>query len=451
VRVASRLANGLELFGYNLGLALRNIRRNPVLSGLMVAAIGIGIGACMSMVTVNYRFAADPIPHKSDVLHYIRLDSWSPDQSWQGGDRPPPQLTYVDATALLEEKRAFRQAAMSGASLAVEPDRRDEKPFFVDVRATTADFFALFDVPFRYGGGWSDEADVAAEQVVVLAAEINDRIFGGRDSVGETLTLSGRVYRVVGVLDEWQPAIRFYDMAAGGGPGSGIEDMFVPWSLIVAAEVPRRGNTNCWKPLEGDGLRALLASECIWIQFWAEFRDTAEREDYVSFLDAYVNGQKDLGRFPRPLNNHATPLMDLQREIGNVPTEAQVLLGLSVIFLAVCLLNTLGLLLAKFLGKANEIGIRRALGASRRTLFQQYLVEAGVIGAAGGVLGLGLTWLGLKGIDGQFEDDLGALLQMDGKMALAAVVLAVITSLITSIYPTWRACNVQPAAHLKAN
>jgi putative ABC transport system permease protein len=451
VTADSRLASGLDLFGYNLRLALRNIRRNPVLSGLMVAAIGIGIAACMSMVTVNYRFSADPIPHKSDVLHYIRLDSWSPDESWQGGESPPPQLTYLDATALLEERRAFRQAAMSGAALAVEPDARDEKPFFVDVRATTVDFFALFDVPFRYGGGWSADADAGAEQVVVLSAEINDRIFGGRDSVGETLTLSGRLYRVVGVLDEWQPSIRFYDMASGGGPGSEIEDMFVPWSLIVAAELPRRGNTNCWKPLEGDGLKALLASECIWIQYWAEFRDAAERDAYVGFLDAYVSGQKDLGRFPRPLDNRATTLMDLQREIGSVPTEARVLLGLSVIFLAVCLLNTLGLLLAKFLGKANEIGIRRALGASRQTLFQQYLVEAGVIGAVGGVLGLGLTWLALKGIDGQFEDDLAAFLQMDWKMALAAVALAVVASLITSIYPTWRACNVQPAVHLKAN
>lgn len=451
MKVFNWLARSADLFRYNLALAIRNIRRNPVLSALMVAAIGIGIGACMSMVTVNYRFSADPIPQKSDVLHYIRLDSWGADQSWQGNDIPPPQLTYLDATALISADRAFRQAAMSGSSLAVEPEGQDETPFFIDVRATMADFFTLFDVPFVYGSGWSAEADDTSEQVVVLSAGTNDRIFGGQDSVGETLTLSGRVYRVVGVLDEWQPSIRFYDMASGGGPASEVEDAFVPWSLIVANDLPRRGNTNCWKPIEGDGLKALLASECIWIQFWTEFRNEAEREDYVSFLDAYVADQKELGRFPRPLDNRATPLMELQQEIGNVPTEAQVLLGLSVIFLAVCLLNTLGLLLAKFLGKANEIGIRRALGASRRTLFQQYLVEAGVIGAIGGLLGLGLTWLGLKGIAAQFNDDLSAFLAMDWNMAIAALVLAIAATLITSIYPTWRACNVQPAAHLSAN
>jgi putative ABC transport system permease protein len=161
--------------------------------------------------------------------------------------------------------------------------------------------------------------------------------------------------------------------------------------------------------------------------------------------------QKELGRFQRPLDNRATPLMEWLDEVDNVPTEAVVLLGLSVIFLAVCLLNTLGLLLAKFLGKASEIGIRRALGASRRTLFQQYLVEAGVIGIVGGLLGLGMTALGLKGIDAQFEQDLGSLLSIDWTMALTAMALAVVATLITSIYPTWRACNVQPAMHLSAN
>lgn len=439
------------LFAYNLRLAARNIRRNPVLSALMVAAIGIGIAASMSMVTVNYRFRADPIPEKSDVLYYIRLDSWSPDQSFQNRDVPPNQLTYIDATALLREKRAFRQAAMSGARLAVVPPDREQRPFFVNARATTADFFPMFDVPFRYGNGWDAGIDAASEQVVVLSAATNDRLFGGQDSVGRTLTLGNDDYRIVGVLDEWKPSVRFYDIGVGSGVGSDIEDVFIPWSLVVTRELQRQGNTQCWKPLQGTGISAFINSECIWIQFWAELRNPGEVSDYVAFLDNYVRGQKELGRFQRPLDNRATPLMDWLEDQANVPTEAVVLLGLSVIFLAVCLLNTLGLLLAKFLGKAGEIGVRRALGASRRTLMQQYLVEAGVIGIAGGLLGLFLTWLALKGIDGQFEEDLSAFLSIDWTMALSAVALAIVATLITSIYPTWRACNVQPAAHLKAN
>jgi putative ABC transport system permease protein len=109
-------------------------------------------------------------------------------------------------------------------------------------------------------------------------------------------------------------------------------------------------------------------------------------------------------------------------------------------------------LLAKFLGKATEIGIRRALGASRRVLFQQYLVEAGIIGFAGGILGLGFTWLGLEGIEMQFADEEASqVLIMDWNMALLAVALAIVASLVTAIYPTWRACSVQPAAYLSSN
>ena len=440
----------LRLLKYNLKLAVKNIRRNPILSALMVAAIGIGIGASMSMVTVNYRFSMNPIPQKSAVLHYVRLDSWSADFPFDEGQSPPNMLTYRDATALLAAKRAFRQVAMSRVSLAVEPPTRDERPFFVDVRATTGDFFAMFDVPFKYGGAWPEEADSANEQVAVLDAETNDRVFGGENSVGRTITLSGANYRVVGVIEQWEPIPRFYDTTQG--PINETEDIFIPFSLIAAKELPRSGNTNCWKSLEGSGFQAFLNSECIWIQFWAELRNASERDDYVNFLNAYVTEQKELGRFPRPLDNRATPVMEYLHEQGVVPDEAAVLLGLSLLFLVVCLLNTIGLLLAKFLGKATEIGIRRALGASRRVLFQQYLVEAGIIGFAGGILGLGFTWLGLAGIEAQFADDEASqVLSMDWNMALLAVALAIVASLITAIYPTWRACSVQPAAYLSAN
>ena len=78
-----------------------------------------------------------------------------------------------------------------------------------------------------------------------------------------------------------------------------------------------------------------------------------------------------------------------------VPSDVRLQVWLAFGFLAVCLLNTVGLLLAKFLRRSGEIGVRRALGASRRAIFTQCLVEAGIVGLAGGVLGLGLAMLGL--------------------------------------------------------
>lgn len=83
----------IKMFNYNLKLALKNIRSTPILSALMVAAIGIGIGISMSMVTVNYRFQINPIPQKSDVLHYVQFDSWSADFPYNEGQSLPNQMT----------------------------------------------------------------------------------------------------------------------------------------------------------------------------------------------------------------------------------------------------------------------------------------------------------------------------------------------------------------------
>ena len=94
--------------------------------------------------------------------------------------------------------------------------------------------------------------------------------------------------------------------------------------------------------------------------------------------------------------------------------------------------------------------MRRALGASKRAVFCQYLVESGCIGLVGGAGGVATAWLGLRGIEALIGDFIANLLVFDGAMVALAVVLAVACTLAAGLYPTWRACNVQPAAQLKA-
>jgi putative ABC transport system permease protein len=169
----------------------------------------------------------------------------------------------------------------------------------------------------------------------------------------------------------------------------------------------------------------------------------------MDFLNAYAEQQKALGRFPRPLNNRLNDVMEWMEEEEVVDEDARVMLGLSLLFLIVCLLNTIGLLLAKFLGKSQDISLRRALGASRRTLFIQHLIESGLIGLGGGILGLGLAWLGLRGIEMLFGDFVENLVGMDWVMVLTAIGLANLSALLAGLYPTWRACNIMPAEQLK--
>ena len=435
------------MFSYYLKLGWLSIRRNPLLSSLMVAAIAVGIGASMSIITVNYVMSSNPIPQKSDQLFYVQLDNWDPNDQDDGAFEPRDQVTYLDAMALMKAGKAYRQVASNRTGLVLEPQGVDEMPFSVDTRSTWADFFPMFDVPFIYGSGWDDSADHNLERVAVLSKEINERVFGGEDSVGRSVRLNGMDFQVVGVLDEYQPVPKFYDVT--NDAFGEIEEVFIPFNVAIEYEFPRNGNTNCWKMPDGDGIEAFLNSECVFIQFWAELRNETEKQDYMAFLNAYVEQQKELGRFPRPLNNRLSNVMEWMENQEVVEDDAQVMLGLSLLFLLVCLLNTIGLLLAKFMGKSADISLRRALGASRSSLFIQHMIESGLIGLGGGILGLGLTWLGLLGIEMLFQDLVENLVSLDWVMAITAIGLAIASALLAGLYPTWRACRIAPASQLK--
>ena len=132
-----------------------------------------------------------------------------------------------------------------------------------------------------------------------------------------------------------------------------------------------------------------------------------------------------------------------------VPNDVRLQMWLALGFLLVCLVNTVGLLLANFLRRSGEIGVRRALGASRMDIFRQCLVEAGAVGLAGGALGLGLALLGLWAVR-QRPTGYAALAQLDGQMLVVTFVLALIASLLAGLLPAWRAMQITPAVQLKS-
>jgi putative ABC transport system permease protein len=121
----------------------------------------------------------------------------------------------------------------------------------------------------------------------------------------------------------------------------------------------------------------------------------------------------------------------------------------------VCLINTVGLLLAKFLGGAAITGVRRALGASRRQIFLQLLTEVAVVASAGAVVGLGLGALGLAGLRALYADPLRsggyeALAHVDVTSFVATLVLAIVATLAAGLYPAWRIGKLPPASYLKS-
>lgn len=436
------------MLAHNLQLAWLSLRKNPVLSLLMIGAIGLGIGVCMTTLTVYTLMSSNPIPHKSDVLYAVTLDSWDPNKAWGEPNLTPPQLTWIDAAALLKSDIPKRQAAMFYGGFSLQLPDEKLPPFLAEARLTTGDFFTMFEVPFLYGSGWEKTADTAQQRVVVLSRATNEKVFGGIDSVGKTVKLDNREFRVVGVLDDWHPTPKFFDLNNNnfGEP----EQIYVPWGVVEPLQVLSYGNTQGWKAEETNSYADRLRSEYVWIQYWAELPDIATRERYQAHVDQYVLEQKKLGRFPRPLNNQLTPVMEWLARNEVVTEDSRVLLGLSFLFLLVCLLNIVGLLLAKFLGKASEVALRRALGATRWQVMQKNLVEVGLIGLLGGALGVLLALAGLQGVK-QLYDDYERLVQLNGELLLIALGIALASSLAAGVYPAWRAARVSPAGLLKTH
>ena len=439
---------------YNARLAWMSVRRNPVLSLLIVLGIALGVGVSTTFLTAYHVLAADPVPGRSASLHYVRLNSWgAPDNPFRGA--PPPELSYRDVRELLASPIPSRSTASFASRMTVFPPRGEQRPFREAVRLTTSGLFPMFNAPFLYGGPWDSKADAKPEAVAVISSGLNDRLFGGRDSVGRTLRLENREFRVVGVLDHWRPRVRAYDLITD--PLAAPEAVFIPLQWIVPMEINPAGRVYTWRtPLPGEENLPfgdqLVLGESLFLQLWVELPDAGKVQAYQSLLNADVSEQQRRGRVPPPADNRVTPLLDFMAEERVVPPQTKALAAISLLFLVVAALNLIGLFLGKFLARAATVGVRRALGASRGTIFVQHLVECELMGLAGGLLGVLMSLAGLAVLNRVYGDgpEGVAFFQLDVPMIAAAVVLSMLAGAIAGIYPAWRICAIPPARHLKA-
>jgi putative ABC transport system permease protein len=437
------------MFRYYFQLGVRSLRRNPVLTALMVLTLAVGVAASMATFTVLYVMSGDPIPHKSDRLFVPRLDN-APLVGYADGDEPSDQMTYQDATNLLASGQGLRRTAVYGVGTGIESGRADLPPFLVQGVAPTRDFFAMFEVPFLFGGPWDAATESGARDAIVISRELSEKLYGKVNPVGKSLRMEDAEWRIVGVADTWKPMPRYYRLINGnGGSFVGTEDFFIPFQTAIRHEMGNNGNNNCSGAGPSEpGWQGWLKSECDFIQFWFEGKTAADQPRLKEFLAAYVTEQKKLGRYPRPVNVRIQNVMEWMEYRGVASADARLSTWLAFGFLLVCVVNTVGLLLAKLSARAGEIGVRRALGATKPEIFRQFLVEAGVIGMVGGALGLVLSFGGLWLISLQSEE-MALVAKMDWAMLGATLALAVGASLLAGLLPTWRACQVTPALQLK--
>ena len=439
------------MFGYYLDLAARSLKRNKVLTALMVIAIAVGIGASMTTLTVMHLLSGDPLPSKSGVLFYPQVDA-DPTTDFSHKD-PVDVMDYHSAVDLWTAHRADRQTLIVDSQLKVRAPETSLPPLMEMMLSTTSDFFPMFDVPFQYGSSWQPQDDEKHARVAVISADLNDKLFGGANSVGRTLQLRDTDVRIVGVLKPWRPSPQFY-MVAGGRFAHGQtadfyskpEDVFTPFTSGLEINDGNFWQFTCWHMPDKPG--HLVDSPCEWIRLWVELDSADKVAGYRSFVAGYAEQQKALGRITHADNTRLRSLMQWLDYNGVVPSDVRLQTWLAFAFLAICLFNTVGLLLAKFLRRSGEIGVRRALGASQAAVFAQCLVEAGMIGLLGGIGGWLLTLAGLWLVRRQpavYAD----MAHLDVSMFLVTFALAIATSLLAGLLPALRACQLAPGLQLK--
>jgi putative ABC transport system permease protein len=428
------------MLAYYFSLALRGLKYNIGLTALMLLAIGAGVGASTTTYAVFRAVSGDPIPWKSAQLFIPQIDPWGPTHAIRRRGEPPDALGYLDATRLMQAHRARLQSAIYAITPLVTPTEGFGHPFDVTGHAVYSEFFPMLDVPFRYGSGWSAHDDAEHAAVAVISDRLNRKLFAGKYSVGKTLNLQGKGYRIVGVLDNWNPQPRFYDIMdteTGGFTGQN-DDVFIPFTAAIEAPIENDGFTMCAETPSAPTFAGQVHSSCVWIAYLAELDSAAQVAAYQSYLVDYARDQQRAGRFNWPPNIRLRNLMGWLDYHHVVPGDTRLSFLVALGLLIVCVANSASVLLSKFLRRDYEVGIRRTLGAPQSAIYMPCLIEAGLVGLAGGVLGVILSWFGLRALDWVLPSDIASLAHLDVSLLLLALAMAVLGTLLAALYPTWR-------------
>ncbi|MEQ9209278.1 MAG: FtsX-like permease family protein, partial [Pseudomonadales bacterium] len=360
----------------------------------------------------------------------------------------PVSLTYKDAKALYDANIADQLVLTMNSGLAVNVPDSGQAPSFEETRMVTRGFFDMFDVPIIEGSAWNEQADQYGEPVVILNEALAKKYWPADEVIGKTIELEGVVHRVVGIVEEgWNMTPSVYDLFA---PFGEAPKLYVPFFQIAEKRFPVWGNMASWQQEDLRSYQDLLDSEVVWIFAWAGFSSDQNRAEFEQFLHRYVDQQHEQGRFPLFQDVHLQSPEQWLEIFEVVSEDDKLLLIMSFAFLSVCLLNSVVLLLAKFSRHAAEAGVRRALGASKTSIFIQHLSESLVIAVLGAALGFVFSIFGLVGVR-HLYNNYSAIASVSNTTYVAAIALALLAGVLSGLLPSFKISRTAPALYLKAD
>jgi putative ABC transport system permease protein len=422
---------------------LRSLRSGWVSGALAACVLALGVGVTTTATSVLRVLSNDPIPGRAHQLFYVQLDARSNDAGADASAAAPQELTWTDAMTVMHDRPEL-SAAMVGGMVPVSSGGTPGA--MLKARFTTHGFFRLFDVPMRSGHAWSAASDSAHAREAVLSTGLARKLFGDVDPVGRPIVVQGKTFSVVGVAGHWQPRPRFYDLSQGGFQAE--EDIYLPLETAVELKLPVVTGMECW----GDGFSMLgnmKTATCSWLKLWTYLPDKAAVNAYRAYLVAYSDMQRRSGRFERPTWVGLADVMDHLEQAGLVTPMVSLQTYLAFGLLIACVVNAAAVLLVRTLRRRSEVSLRRALGATKGDIRMQLLHESLLIGLVAAAGGSFLGYMGVCLVNLQ-ATDYAAAVHLDRMGILMASVVAITSSVIAGMAPTWAVMRIQPATFLKA-
>jgi len=404
-----------------LTLAWRVLGRRPFFT--LTSLFGISLTLVVLMVAtamLDHTFAPiAPEVRQDRTLYIFRANFVGPHSNWSSA-----------AGYRLLDRYARNLPGVERMGMVSSPSTAQSYPGGTRVESTIrradAEFWRILDFAFLEGGPFTDQDVANASYVAVINEATRDRFFGGPPAVGRTIEADNQRFRVIGVV---QNVSSTRIVSAG--------DIYVP--LTTA-------KTDAYqKEMLGDFFGLLLAKSA------SEF--PAIQAEYRSRLKGVEMPDKEYEHFYAPADTYFDSIA--RRETGNSRDEqshperlwaAMAVAGL--LFLLLPTVNLINLNVSRIMERASEIGVRKAFGASSRTLVGQFVVENLVLTLVGGAIGLVLSALVLQAItaSGLLPH---ARLGVNLRVFLYGFGLTVFFGLLSGVYPAWRMSRLHPVAALK--
>ncbi len=403
-----------------LRVAFTSILAHKMRAALTMLGIVIGVAAVLTTVGIGSGAAAsitERIESSGTNLLTVRAGA----SGGATGGSAGSTLTMADAAtwadpALFPDLAAVAPEYSSSATLSTGLNDGSYQ-----VVGVTANYAGVKSLDFAAGAFFDAEQVAANERAVVLGATVASDLFGRQDAVGETIRIDNNLFQVVGVLAE----------AGGGGFGSSDSQAYVPIEVAqgLLFNAPRyRGSYT----LSAMSVQAASSEQL----------DVAEAQIQQVLRLRHGLGADDDNDFT--LLNQAD-LLEMASDVSGMLTA---LLGsIGAVSLLVGGIGIMNIMLVSVTERTREIGLRKAVGAHDSDILLQFLIEALVLCALGGAVGIGLSFGAALALGSLSFMPFGIVIEPWS--VLLALAVSTASGFVFGIYPAFRATQLDPIEALR--